>query len=256
MRRIGFLVVAVAIGFALQASPAQADGLYVDGWGDNCWSSTNDTDSDGLDDTCEYRLAYWFEPYMWFDAGESGAARRPYYTVKNYSFSSRKIQIFYMFTFLDDTGIVTGHDGDPEFNVLEVHYSAGRWYVDWDYMSQHRLSICDSSRWYYYSSLEYGTYRAWPTIYVAEDKHATYNSLAACDDGCGYQDYCTRTSSSFVGTTTGRNVGHSWDMLINAVYLNGVYEYLWNEADFAGWGDDWARANSKGYRRHLNDFYF
>ena len=103
-----------------------------------------------------------------------------------------------MDTFFEDTGVTTGHDGDPEFQLLEIALSAGRWYLDWAYLSAHRKSSCDSSAWYSYSQLEYDTsdtrnaYRGWPTLYVAEDKHATYNNLATCDNGCFYQDYCSR----------------------------------------------------------------
>ena len=64
-------------------------------------------------------------PRFWFDSGESGYARRPYYAVKSTSFSTRTLQIFYMDTFFEDSGVSTGHDGDPEFQILEVHYSGG-----------------------------------------------------------------------------------------------------------------------------------
>jgi len=49
--------------------------------------------------------------------------------VKNISFSTRTVQIFYLDTFYDDTGVTTGHDGDPEFQLFELHYSgaAGTW---------------------------------------------------------------------------------------------------------------------------------
>ncbi len=245
---------------------AHADGLATLSYGDNCWGSGADADRDGLNDDCEYQLAYWFMPLMWFDSGESGLARRPYYSVKSVSFSTRTVQIFYLDTFFEDTGVTTGHDGDPEFQVFEVHYSGGRWYLDWAYLSAHRKSSCDSSAWYSYSQLEYDTaidsrngYRGWPTLYVAEDKHATYNNLSNCDKGCMLQDYCSRTTYQFLDTSSklvSRNVGSTAVQLINQVLLNSKTERLLDDVEFKGWDDQWYRPNSQGYRRHLNDFGF
>jgi hypothetical protein len=247
-------------------SVAQAQGLGTIAYGDNCWGTGTDADRDGLNDDCEYQLAYWFMPLLWFDSGESGFGRRPYYSVKSKSFSTRTLQIFYMDTYFDDTGVSTGHDGDPEFQLFEVHYSAGRWYLDWAYLSAHRLSECDSSAWYFYDQLEYDTaidsrnaYRGWPTLYVAEDKHATYNNLSTCDRGCAYQDYCSRTTYQYLDTTdrlVSRNVGSTTVQLINQVVLNGKTERLLDDVEFKGWDDQWYRPNSKGYRRHMDEFGF
>lgn len=245
---------------------AHADGLGTLSYGDNCWGSGADADSDGLNDDCEYQLAYWFMPLLWFDSGESGHGRRPYYAVKSVSFATRTVQIFYLDTFFDDTGVTTGHDGDPEFQVFELHYSGGRWYLDWAYLSAHRKSSCDSSAWYSHDQLEYDTtvdsrngYRGWPTLYVAEDKHATYNNLSTCDKGCMLQDYCSRTTYQFLDTTAklvSRNVGSRAVQLINQVVLDGKTERLLDDAAFKGWDDQWYRPNSQGYGRHLSDFGF
>ncbi len=266
MHRIARIaVVSLGLLFTLTAAPARADGLGTIPYGDNCWGTGTDADRDGLNDDCEYQVAYWFMPRFWFDSGESGYGRRPYYAVKSTSFSTRTLQIFYMDTFFEDTGVSTGHDGDPEFQILEIHYSAGRWYVDWAYLSAHRKSSCDSSAWYSASQLEYDTsdsrngYRGWPTLYVAEDKHATYNNLSTCDSGCFAQDYCSRYASQFLDTTNklvSRNVGSTTVQLINSVTFNGKTERLLDDVEFKGWDDQWYRPNSQGYRRHLNDFGF
>ncbi|XXF78851.1 hypothetical protein P2318_03565 [Myxococcaceae bacterium GXIMD 01537] len=255
-----------AVLVLVASSSARADGLDSIPYGDTCWGSGTDADKDGLNDDCEYQLAHGFMPLFWFDTGESGYARRPYYAVKSKSFSTRTLQIFYLDTFFEDTGVTTGHDGDPEFQLLEVHYSGGRWYLDWAYLSAHRKSVCDSSAWYSYEQLEYETasaprnaYRGAPTLYVAEDKHATYNTLATCDNGCFYQDYCSRYASQYLDTSArlvSRNVGSTAVPLINQVTLNGKTEYLLDDVAFKGWDDQWYRPNSEGYRRHLNDFGF
>lgn len=264
-RIVTFLLVSLALALVTTSS-ARADGLSSIPYGDDCWGTGADADSDGLNDDCEYQLAYWFMPLLWFDTGESGYDRRPYYAVKSLSFSARTVQIFYMGTFYNDTGVTTGHDGDPEFQIIEVHHSGGTWYVDWVYMSAHRKSSCDSSSWYYYDQLEYDTatdsrnaYRGWPTLYVAEDKHATYNNLSNCDNGCMYQDYCSRYAYQYIDPwnwLSGRNVGSTLVKLINKVIYNGATEYLLDDVEFTGWDNQWYRSNSKGYRRHLNDFGF
>lgn len=248
------------------SSIARADGLRVIPYGDDCWGSVSDADSDGLEDGCEEQLAYWFMPMFWFDSGESGFDRRPHFAVKSKSFAARTVQIFYMDTFFNDTGVTTGHDGDAEFQIIEAHYSGGAWYLDWMYMSQHRKSACDSSQWYAYDQLEYDTasdpnnaYRGWPTIYMAEDKHASYNSLGNCDDGCFYQDYCSRHVYQHLDPwdwLSGRNVGSTVVQLINQVLMDGVTERLLDNVEFTGWDNQWYRPNSKGYRRHLDEFGF
>ena len=264
-RGIRAVVMSLSLSLLLSAPVARADGLSTIPYGDNCWGTGTDADRDGLNDDCEYQVALAFMPKLWFDTGESGYGRRPYYAVKSEAFSTRTLRIFYLDTFFDDTGVTTGHDGDPEFQLFEVHYSGGRWYLDSVYLSAHRKSSCDSSAWYAYDQLEYDTsdsrnaYRGWPTLYVAEDKHATYNNLSTCDNGCFYQDYCSRYASQFLDTSSqlvSRNVGSTAVPLINQVVLNGKTERLLDDVEFKGWDDQWYRPNSQGYRRHLVDFGF
>lgn len=266
MNRIATIAIASSGLLLAMTGAARADGLSVIPYGSSCWGTGADADRDGLNDDCEHELAYWFMPDLWFDSGESGYGRRPYYAVKNHNFSTRTLQIFYLDTFYDDTGVLTGHDGDPEFQILEVHNSGGVWYLDWVYMSAHRKSACDSSAWYSYDQIEYDTsfdpgnaYRGWPTLYVAEDKHATYNSLANCDKGCLYQDYCSKYAHQALdpsGQLISRDVGSTAVPLINQVVFNGKTERLLDDVEFKGWDDQSSRANSQGYRRHLLDFGF
>lgn len=266
MERMAGIAIA-ALGLQLATvTAARTDGLEVIPYGSDCWGSSADADRDGLEDDCEHWLAYWFMPLLWFDSGESGYGRRPYFAVKNLSFAGRTVQILYMDTFYDDTSLTTGHDGDPELQILEVHYSGGRWYLDWAYLSAHRKTLCDSSAWYAYDQLEYDTaldsrnaYRGWPTLYVSEDKHATYNDLQSCDRGCWYTDYCSRYAYQYLDPwdwLIGRNVGSTAVALINRVVLHGKTERLLDDVPFTGWDDQWYKADSRGYRRHLDDFGF
>ena len=85
------------------------------------------------------------------------------------------------------------------------------------------------------------------------------DSLSTCDDGCLLQDYCSRTTLQYLDTSAqlvSRNVGSTTVQLINQVVLNGQTEHLLDDVEFKGWDDQWYRSNSKGYRRHLNDFGF
>ncbi len=263
IRALTTATLAAGLLLALPAA-ARADGLALP-YGDTCWGAAADADADGLDDGCEQALAVAFMPRLWFDAGESGRGRRPYYAVKSQSFAARSVQLFYLDTFYDDTGVTTGHDGDPEFQVFEVHYSAGRWLLDWAYLSAHRKSVCDSSDWYAFDRLEYdagpaNAFRGRPTLYVAEDKHATYPDLAACDDGCFFQDFCSQTTLEALDTAAAplasRNVGSTQVKLINKVVFRNQTEFLLDDVEFKGWDNQWYRSNSEGYRRHLDDFGF
>lgn len=245
---------------------ARADGLALP-YGDDCWGAKPDADADGLGDACEQALAVAFMPRLWFDGGESGYGRRPYFAVKSQSFAARTVQIFYLDAFFDDTGVTTGHDGDAEFQVFELHLSAGRWLLDWAYLSAHRKSVCDSSDWYAFDKLEYdvatepaNAFRGRPTLYVAEDKHATYPDLPTCDAGCFAQDFCSRHARQPLDEAApplaSRNVGSTQVKLINQVTFKNQTEYLLDNVEFKGWDNQWYRANSEGYRRHLDDFGF
>lgn len=260
---IGIIVMGLVLSLA---TAARAEGIGGIPYGEDCWGTGTDADGDGLEDACEQQLASSFMPLMWFEKGESGSARRPYFAVKNHSFAARTVQIFYMDAYREDTGIVTGHDGDSEFQIIEVHYSGGRWYTDWMYMSAHHQSICDSSAWYGHDQLAYDTgsdrpnaSRGWPTIYAAEDKHATYNSLDTCDDGCMYLDSCGRNKAEYLdpeGALSGRNVGSTAVKLINEVIVNGSTEYLLESGEFKGWDDRWYEPNSAGYQPFMVPFGF
>ncbi|HEU4538039.1 MAG TPA: hypothetical protein VFS00_28155, partial [Polyangiaceae bacterium] len=127
--------------------------------------------------------------------------------------------------------------------------------------------VCDSSDWYSYEQLEYdvaadpqNAFRGRPTLYVAEDKHATYPDLPTCDAGCLAQDFCSRYARQPLDEAApplaSRNVGSTQVKLINQVTFKNQTEYLLDDVEFKGWDNQWYRANSEGYRRHLDDFGF
>jgi len=47
-------------------------------YGDTCWARSG-CGPDGLNDDCEYQLAYWFMPKLWFDSARAASAA-PYYS--------------------------------------------------------------------------------------------------------------------------------------------------------------------------------
>ncbi len=225
MRPVAGMVVAVVCLAGSGQARAQGIGSASIGHGLTCWTANGagpDIDADGLNDSCEANLAYWFGPLYWFDSGESAVgatmAWRPYYSVRTLDYPTKTIRIFYQHTYHRDYGDaldISNHDGDPEFVTLDVQWNGadGKWYLNQMYTSAHRNQWCDESRWHGYSGIEYASaYRAWPVVHVAEDKHANYRTDGECDNGCGWLDNCSNTYSRYLtDITTARTItcGHS-----------------------------------------------
>lgn len=259
--RAGALVLALVV--SLLSSPSLAQGLTLP-YGDTCWGTGTDADGDGLNDDCELQVAAAFMPSLWIARNERGAGRRPYFAVKSQSFALRTLRIFYMDALYEDQGVLGGlvdaHDGDSEFQVLEVHYSDGRWLLDAAFLSAHLETFCDSSAWYGYAQLEYiSGFRGAPRIYMARDKHGTYNTLSSCDRGGCYVDDCSQGKEEALdpgNQLAARNVGSTGAPLINAVTFNGQTERLLDDVEFKGWDNQWYRPNSTPYRARLVRFGF
>ncbi|RYZ40254.1 MAG: hypothetical protein EOO71_16790 [Myxococcaceae bacterium] len=258
--RAGALVLVVS----LLSVPAFAEGLTSIPYGDTCWSTGTDADGDGLNDDCEQQVASAFMPALWIAKNERGADRRPYFAVKSQSFALRTLRIFYLAAFYEDHGVLGGvvdaHDGDTEFQVLEVHYSDGRWLLDWAFLSAHLETVCESSSWYGWAQLEYASEsRGAPRIYAAQDKHGSYNSVSTCDRGGCYADGCSQGRVEPLdpdNRLASRNVGSTGAPLINAVTFRGQTERLLDDVEFKGWDNQWYRPNATPYRARLIRFGF
>ncbi|MBN8226928.1 hypothetical protein JYK02_05320 [Corallococcus macrosporus] len=252
---------------SLLSVPALAQGLPGLPPPEACWNAVPDEDHDGLGDSCELQVAAAFMPTLWIAQGEKGVDRRAYFAARPLNSALRTLRIFYLDAYFEDHGIpslgifnVFAHDGDSEFQVLDVHYADGRWYLDQAFLSAHLETACDASGWYSYAQLEYaGEFRGAPRIYVAVNKHGAYNSKATCDRGCYFTDSCSQGRQEAldpVNRLAARNVGSLGAPLINAVTLNGQTERLLDDVEFKGWDDQAARSNSTPYRARLARFGF
>jgi hypothetical protein len=253
---------------SLVSVSALAQGLSGLPSASECWGQAPDADGDGVSDTCELQMAEAFMPTLWISQGEKGVGRRPYFAVRTVNSAPRTLRIFYLAAYYEDHGIpslglfnVFAHDGDSEFQVLDVHYEdTGRWLLDSAFLSAHLDTACDSSNTYSWAQLEYtGVSRGAPRFYVAANKHGAYNSKATCDKGCFYTDSCSQGRQEAldpVNRLAGRNIGSLGTPLINAVTFNNQTERLWDDVAFKGWDDQASRRDSTPYRGRLVQFGF
>ncbi|WP_223645465.1 hypothetical protein [Corallococcus sp. EGB] len=253
---------------SLLSVPVFAQGIPDLPSAEACWGQGPDEDHDGVSDGCELQVAAAFMPTLWIARGEKGVARRPYFAARPLDSASHALRIFYLDAYFEDHGIpslgvfnVFAHDGDSEFQVLDVHCDAdGRWYLDQAFLTAHLETVCDASGWYDYAQLEYaGEYRGAPRVYVAVNKHGSYNSRAACARGCFFTDSCSQGWQEALdpeNRLADRNVGSVSVPLINAVTLHGQTERLLDDVEFKGWDDQAYRSNSPPYRARLVRFGF
>ena len=182
--------------------PPTYDGLqlaYTDGDCRYSWINPNysDTDGDGLDQWCEEALARAFRPYMAIDPYDQDARREEYWAAYPAEDGANQIQLFYAFSYYYDRGSYNWfnakpHQGDSEFLVVRVQYfSNGYWQVRSAFFAAHWRSPTDASQNVTWDHIEYrGPRRGRSLVYVSWDKHASYNTLLACDRGAYSTDTC------------------------------------------------------------------
>jgi len=202
-----------------------------------------DVDHDGVDDQCEYKVAAAFAPQLVFHGSEVRRSRETYWGVHRASpETTNSLRIAYLLGYHDDSQ----HTGDSEYIELLVFFDtsqttggvAGRWVLLAAYYSAH-----NGYNTYLHPDLTYvdGQMQDRPIVWVANGKHANYNTDSACDAGgtLGYDD-CNDGSRESVDVVGNRNIGSYYYPLKNEVYsfdssLTGR-EYLWTTAgDFNGW---------------------
>jgi len=196
-------------------------GTLSDTW---CATNGNDVDGDGVDEHCEFRLAWTFRPemrsYKWDDvSGE------PYYAVEKID---GRYRILYMLGYYEDFGYTStwhpftspGHIGDSEFVILDVTYepSTQHWVLDNAILSCHYLAPSvlfvgfDCTQAWAPQHLDYPEdYRWYPRIHVSVNKHANYPSDSSCDSGqIGAEDCPSPSVTWRVPVAQAWNVG-SWE---------------------------------------------
>ncbi|HET7025322.1 MAG TPA: hypothetical protein VFI39_08980 [Gemmatimonadales bacterium] len=241
---------------------------------DMCTDGT-DSDQDGLEDFCETNLALAFAPELRYsDADEVG--REPYWAARPISrYIADTVVIAYLISYYRDAGSNTwgcsipsipfiwdkpvecnGHNGDSEAIVLDVYYSYStkHWILGAAIYSQHD-SPATYSRYLplgfparpYPMQLEYPSHPgAYPRAYVAEGKHANYNTQSECNSGGTLgSDTCENVNTS-ARLPAGYlyNLGSRAHPAIDCVtsrdpsylyYGSGKTECYWTGGRFRGW---------------------
>jgi hypothetical protein len=229
-----------------------------------------DKDNDGLKDQCEYELAYAFRPFMAFSSTDIDASRETYYSVKVKSVTSKTVEIFYAIGYHEDDGEsgpvcqgCSAHQGDSEWIIVEADGTTG-WVLTFATLSAHwNEPVVDGTTRYSSGHFAYPeNFRARPEVWVAEDKHANYNTDDACDSGAEFTDNCDRNSLStkwgntLTNISPGTNIGQDGgvifvnfggrsnrlvDCIASVTTLNPTQPYypgtecFWSGTTFRGW---------------------
>lgn len=228
-----------------------------------------DRDQDGVDDQCEFELAYAFRPQLKLMWNDCDTRREPHFAVrqKNSLDWGGVIYIFYAMSYVYDCGPpfwcppltsqCLPHMGDSEWVILEVGPSPpgsnGPWALKYGTLSAHWKTDNDQTAGYEASDLEdaegspgYGA----PRIWIAQNKHGAYRTQGSCNgsgllnlDDCNdpLQAYFTLDfnaaqnlgrlgpSTEFIGSFPLKPV---YDRLTN----NGNLEFFWSpDVAFCGW---------------------
>ncbi|MXX35316.1 MAG: hypothetical protein F4107_03925 [Gemmatimonadetes bacterium] len=227
-----------------------------------------DSDGDGLNDQCEYEVAWAFSPALMVDPADN-VNRDEYWVVM--PGAGNKILVFYAFGYHIDLGSpgicrrCKDHNGDSEFVVFELTPASQRgseWGLVWAYLSAHH-----GEGWGFDSSVLVGGWNlevagdGRPVVWVAKWKHANYYTQDECDAGANTTDTCdNNTSTTRFWVSTDGNLGQ----LNNRTYSScnvpsrsggSRRECYWTPRRFHGWR---ARTDSGAgpYRDHLAYFGF
>ncbi|HEX2091334.1 MAG TPA: hypothetical protein VHG28_02990 [Longimicrobiaceae bacterium] len=227
------------------------DGITLGGCTDG---DSEDRDQDGLEDYCEYRIALAWAPILRFTQGDGDPTRETYWAVlpKPATAFERQVSIIYLLGYHNDTGAL-GHAGDSEFIILNIA-GGTTWTLKTAFYSAHWRAGWDRSEWYDNGQLNWAGV-GHPISYVAEGKHANYNSAARCNqsaDICGPQHF-----NEPVDVYATRNVGSPWATLVDCIpsVLPAYYageECFWTRRYFRGWRNSDTHAGM--YRDALDYF--
>lgn len=224
-----------------------AVGVFMPGY-ENQWTAcadwSIDVDQDGLDDNCEYKIAYEFRPLMSFLIGDE-VRREPRWAAEwlNGDPSTKTIRVAYLHAYWMDMGDAGtsftmctllgftfsqschGHAGDSEFIRPDVKYNdvTQHWFVAGALYSAHTNNVhftfqsdstlrqsspsCSGAG----CSISYpsGKIGHYPLAFASDWKHANYPSDASCDAGGpgGADDCSTPRNQERLEVVTNRNIG-------------------------------------------------
>ncbi len=226
---------------------------------DHCTQS-NDLDDDGFDDYCEYRVAHRFKPLLTTNPGDD-VSGEPYWAARYVSSlpfnAGEGLEIIYLFDYYRDFGDGypgDAHSGDSEYIVLRVVFDevTEHWMLSSAFYAAHIDYLYDppeESNWEgTYTALQYpdGKYRGYPRVWVSNDKHASYISERACDNGgfLGADDCSSNVDYERILVGRYRNIGSAQNRFYDCVFSENPVSYagvecFWNvDWDFCGWDLD------------------
>jgi hypothetical protein len=252
-----------------------------------------DTDGDGLTQQCEYELAYAFRPYLKLLNDDQDRRREEYWAAYPPSqYDAYRVHLFYAFSYYFDHGDPTfnsyKHQGDSEFLVVRVKYDRTYgWQLESAFYAAHWRTPTDASQNVYWYQIEYpGTQRVRPLVWVAREKHGSYNTRLACDRGAYSTDTCDdnilimghpefeaevgwnynlgNASWTRYDPTYGTSTHYPGNFLANCVSARETssprQECFWTGEDFRGWRNPWDmygdRAGAGPYRTSLYEFLY
>jgi hypothetical protein len=265
------------------------DGIWLNLAREDCWqtfyrlgSAHTDRDADGFDDNCELRLARAFAPMIRFSNGtERCPGGEAYWVAKFFNnllpFNTGDFaRIGYLMAYYKDCGTL-GHIGDSEFIQLTVTFDGAtkHWKIINGWYGAHAVigrpfgnSILgpvgsNSSTWGKEFEWPSGRRYSYPRVWVSENKHANYRSLAACDNGGVFEGAFENCANGVVDNGrfrvwSGNNLGNAHRRLKDCVAslknAASPVECFWTGTDFGGWQLSGAAATA--YLPYLNSIVY
>ncbi len=193
-------------------------------WGAAPLDASNDRDSDGIRDDCEFAIAWAFRPMLARNNADDAPGKEPHWSVTRIPGSVTGVRIFYALSYYRDAGFpithTQSHDGDSEFIIVDVQndmnpYDYTLWEVNDATLSAHWQSSVDQTMTWGAGSLEYPeVYRGRPRIWASWDKHANYNTKDNCQSS--WTDTCdsitTGTVYDDLEVRSDANLGNYYDV--------------------------------------------
>lgn len=212
-----------------------------------------------------------------FANGEQCPGGEPYWAAKR--FPNAMVRIAYMPAYYEDCGYDTrikdsAHTGDSEFVMVEVAFNSTtqHWIFNRMWLSAHYEATLwgtdqDYSEWV---GVPYTSFHnrslAFPDIWVAEDKHANYRSIAVCEQtgAWEYSDNCGSLYKVRYPVYEDRNAGSRYKDLLGGCVLStektsstrteGFYTEC--QSAFRGWNERNYGKEPGTYRHILFKYHF
>jgi hypothetical protein len=233
----------------------------------------DDVDGDGLANACEFPIARSFAPLLHYYTSEDCPRGEPYWAARRTGYNT--VRAVYLLAYYEDCGY-GAHAGDAEAVVVDVayNYSTGHWQFQRMWTSAHFQGgegcsdwynwRCDFSEWSSASQTNFSARAlAFPSVWVAKDKHANYRNKSRCEDAVGnsvigFDDKCGDTYRVRTPVHEERNVGSIHVDLLGCVgSLNrgdsyGRTECFFTDRDaFRGWTQTWL-GSDKSAGKYVN----